>query len=69
MFVRTTFEKSSSIGSKIILDRLDVARAKGCDGVEPDNVDGYANKTGFDLTKDDQLRFNRFLAVEAIVEV
>ena len=50
---------------KIILDRLDVARAKGCDGVEPDNVDGYANKTGFDLTKDDQLRFNRFLAVEA----
>jgi len=42
--------------------RLDLAVDKGCDGVEPDNVDGYANDTGFDLTGDDQLDFNRFLA-------
>jgi hypothetical protein len=45
--------------------RLDLAAAKGCDGVEPDNVDGYQNRTGFELTYDDQLAFNRFLAVEA----
>jgi hypothetical protein len=42
--------------------RLDRAVASGCDGVEPDNVDGYLNETGFDLTADDQLNFNRFVA-------
>jgi hypothetical protein len=41
---------------------LDRARSRGCDGVEPDNVDGYANDTGFDLTAADQLAFNRWLA-------
>ena len=46
-------------------ERLDHARARGCDGVEPDNVDGYANRSGFPLTADDQLAFNRFLAAEA----
>ena len=45
--------------------RLDRARARGCDGVEPDNVDGYANTSGFPLTARDQLEFNRFLAEEA----
>jgi hypothetical protein len=42
--------------------RLDLAAERGCDGVEPDNVDGYTNDTGFDLSGDDQLAFNRFLA-------
>lgn len=42
--------------------RLDLCRAKGFDGVEPDNVDGYANRTGFPLTADDQIRFNRYIA-------
>jgi hypothetical protein len=45
--------------------RLDVAVARGCDAVEPDNVDGYANNTGFPLRSSDQLAFNRFLAAEA----
>lgn len=45
--------------------RLDVAKAKGCDGVDPDNVDGYANVSGFPLTAETQLDFNRFLAREA----
>ncbi|GGX48424.1 endo alpha-1,4 polygalactosaminidase [Saccharospirillum salsuginis] len=49
----------------IMKARLDLAAEKGCDGVEPDNVDGYANHTGFNLTGDDQLGFNRFLAREA----
>ncbi|WP_456451997.1 endo alpha-1,4 polygalactosaminidase [Hydrogenimonas sp.] len=49
----------------IMKARLDLAQEKGCDGVEPDNVDGYANDTGFALTYDDQLDFNRFLAAEA----
>ena len=46
----------------ILLTRLDMAVAKGCDGVEPDNVDGFDNDSGFDLTYDDQLAFNRWLA-------
>jgi len=45
--------------------RLDLARSRGCDGVEPDNVDGFINDTGFPLTADDQLVFNRRLANEA----
>jgi len=42
--------------------RLDVAQARGCDAVEPDNVDGYVNESGFDLGAEDQLDFNRWLA-------
>ncbi len=42
--------------------RLDRAVELGCDGAEPDNVDGYVNDTGFDLTYDHQLAFNRQLA-------
>lgn len=46
----------------IMKARLDLARSKGCDGVEPDNVDGYANNTNFPLSDQDQLRFNIWLA-------
>jgi hypothetical protein len=42
--------------------RLDLCKAKGFDGVEPDNVDGYSNITGFPLTYGDQLAYNRFVA-------
>jgi hypothetical protein len=45
--------------------RLDLARQKGCDAVDPDNVDGHINATGFPLTAREQLDFNRFLATEA----
>ncbi len=46
----------------IMLTRLDLAAQKGCDGVEPDNVDGYVNSTGFPLNAADQLTYNQFLA-------
>lgn len=49
----------------LIQARLDLAVEKGCDGVEPDNVDGYANSSGFPLTADDQLKFNTWLAQQA----
>lgn len=45
--------------------RLDLAASKACDGVEPDNIDGYANKSGFALSYNDQLVYNRWLAAEA----
>jgi hypothetical protein len=46
----------------IMADRIALAAQKGCDAVDPDNVDGYANRTGFPLAYDDQLRYNRALA-------
>jgi hypothetical protein len=46
----------------IIEDRVAMCAAKGFDGVEFDNVDGYSNKTGFALKKRDQLAFDRWLA-------
>ncbi|PMS14988.1 endo alpha-1,4 polygalactosaminidase [Trinickia dabaoshanensis] len=49
----------------IMKQRLDLAVSKGCDGVEPDNVDGYANDPGFPLTAQDQIDYNTFLANEA----
>ena len=49
----------------IMRARLDLAVQKDCDGVEPDNVDGYTNDTGKPLTSEDQLNYNLFLAKEA----
>lgn len=49
----------------LLRSRMDLAVAKGCDGIEPDNVDGYSNDSGFPLTSADQLRFNRWLSNEA----
>ncbi|MBL4637112.1 MAG: endo alpha-1,4 polygalactosaminidase [Kofleriaceae bacterium] len=46
----------------IMAARLDLAVQKGCDGVEPDNMDGYQNDSGFPLRDEDQLAFNRAIA-------
>ena len=42
--------------------RIDLCHGKGFDGIEPDNVDGFLNNTGFPLTYQDQLRYNIWLA-------
>ena len=49
----------------IMRARMDVAVQKGCDGLEPDNVDGYSNNTGFDLAATDQLKYNKWITSEA----
>jgi hypothetical protein len=51
----------------IMLARMDLAVEKGCDALDPDNVDGYTygKRTGFDFTAEDQLDYNRFLAAGA----
>ena len=49
----------------IMTKRMDLAVQKGCDGVEPDNVDGYTNSTGLPLTAATQLDYNQFLATQA----
>jgi len=49
----------------IMRARLDLCRAKNFDGVEPDNIEIYENKTGFPLTYPDQLAYAHWLADEA----
>lgn len=49
----------------LLAARFDQCRSKGFDAVEPDNVDGYANDTGFPLSAEDQLTFNRRIAALA----
>jgi len=55
----------SSVVRNIMTARLDMAVSKGCDGVEPDNVDGFENNSGFPITASDQISFNTFLANQA----
>ena len=50
---------------ELMRSRLQLAHDKGCDGVDPDNVDGYLQNSGFALSAADQLDYNRFLAREA----
>lgn len=49
----------------ILEARMDAALAKGCDGIEPDNVDAYRNNSGFPLLPEHQLAFNKWLAQKA----
>lgn len=49
----------------IMRARLDLARQKRFDGVDPDNVDAYDNKNGLKLSKNDAVDYVLFLAREA----
>ncbi len=49
----------------IMQARLQMCKEKGFDGVEADNIDGYANNTGFPLTAANQLAYNEWLASAA----
>lgn len=49
----------------IMAKRLDLCRSKGFDAVEPDLVDAYAERSGFQITAADQLRYNRRIAALA----
>jgi hypothetical protein len=56
--------KSSNVRN-IMLARLDMAAQKKCDGVEPDNVDGYDNSNGLGLTANDAVDYINFLTQAA----
>ncbi|MGB5820672.1 MAG: endo alpha-1,4 polygalactosaminidase [Saonia sp.] len=49
----------------VLQARLDMIKDKGFDGVEPDNINGYQNTTGFPLTQEDAIIFSRWLIQEA----
>jgi Glycoside-hydrolase family GH114 len=54
--------RQTSTLAPIIQARFKTCKAKGFDAIEPDNIDGYSNNTGFPLTSADQLTYNRALA-------
>jgi len=56
---------TSDVVRNIMTARLDLAVTKGCDGVEPDNVDEYTNDNGLGITAADQIDFNTFIAQQA----
>ena len=45
--------------------RFSLAAEKGCDGVDPDNVNGFENETGFPISYADQLNYNLWLSETA----
>ena len=50
---------------EIMKNRILLAKSKGCQGVEADNLDGYGNNTGFNLSKSNSINYISFLAMEA----
>lgn len=54
--------RRTDILEPLIAKRFDLCRAKGFDAVEPDNMDGYDNDTGFPLKAGDQLTYNELIA-------
>ncbi len=51
-----------SVLEPLMIARMNMCKAKGFDAIEPDNIDGYENDTGFPLTARDQITYNTFLA-------
>ncbi len=49
----------------IIEARLDMIKEKGFDGIEPDNIDLHTWNTGFNITKEDVVRYYEWLSREA----
>jgi hypothetical protein len=57
--------RQTSILEPIMAHRLDLCQRKGFDGVDPDNLDGYQNDTGFPLTYAEQLTYDTWVAKAA----
>lgn len=49
----------------VLQARMDLAKSKGCHGIDPDNVDGYGHDTGFSLKQSDTVNFLKWLSAEA----
>ena len=57
--------RQTRILEPIMAHRLALCKQKGFDGVDPDNLDGYQNDTGFPLTYREQLTYDRWVAKAA----
>jgi len=49
----------------IMQKRFDLCKQKGFDGIEPDNMNNYTQKTGFNISYQDQIKYNIWLAGQA----
>ncbi|KAI9155141.1 hypothetical protein HJFPF1_07715 [Paramyrothecium foliicola] len=62
-------EKWLNVSSPAVRDimrkRIAAAAEKGCDAIDPDNVDGFQNDNGLNLTRQDTINFVKFLSAEA----
>jgi hypothetical protein len=47
----------------IMTKRFQAAANKGCEGIDPDNMNGYEVDTGFPLSANDQLVYNRAIGL------
>ncbi|KAK5987402.1 hypothetical protein PT974_11529 [Cladobotryum mycophilum] len=56
---------SSASVRNVMKERIRLAWSKGCDAIDPDNVDGYQNNNGLGLTKQDSIDYMKFLHKEA----
>ena len=45
--------------------RMDACKSKGFDAIDSDNVNGFENNTGFNISRSDSIRYIRWLADEA----
>jgi len=53
-----------SVLEPIMAARFRMCKEKGFDAVEPDNIEGYSNNSGFPLTAQEQLTYNEWIADE-----
>ena len=56
---------NSDVVRNIMIQRLELAKNKSCDGVDPDNIDAYGNDNGLGLTQHDAINYIQFLATES----
>jgi hypothetical protein len=54
--------RQTAILEPIMANRFALCKQKGFDAVDPDNIDGYTNDTGFPLTAADQLAYDTWVA-------
>ncbi len=53
-----------SVLKPLMTARFQMCKQKGFDAVEPDNIDGYENATGFPISSQDQLAYDEWVAQE-----
>lgn len=54
--------RNTDLLGPILQKRFDLAKEKGCDGIDADNMDSFNADTGFPLTSNDQIKFNTWVA-------
>jgi hypothetical protein len=54
-----------SVLQPIMRSRMKLCARKHFDAIEPDNIDGFENHTGFRITAKDQLAYDEWIAKEA----